>query len=59
MSLILTRSAGQKIRIGDDIEITVTRTIGKQVSFAIDAPKNITVHREEIYQLIQLEGLNS
>jgi len=53
--LILTRSQGETIYIGDDIRITVLGTNGGQVRLGIDAPQNIEVHREEIYQRIQLE----
>ena len=53
--LILTRSQGETICIGDDIRITVLGTNGGQVRLGIDAPQNIEVHREEIYQRIQSE----
>ena len=51
--LILTRRPGETIRINDDIQITVTRTQGQQVWIGIAAPREIQVHREEIYQRIQ------
>jgi carbon storage regulator len=51
--LILTRRPGETIRINDDIQITVTRTQGQQVWIGITAPREIQVHREEIYQRIQ------
>lgn len=51
--LILTRSQGETIYIGDDIRITVLGINGGQVRLGIDAPLNIEVHREEIYQRIQ------
>ena len=53
--LILTRSQGEAICIGDDIRITVLGTNGGQVRLGIDAPQNVEVHREEIYQRIQSE----
>ncbi len=54
--LILTRSQGETICIGDDIRITVLGTKGGQVRLGIDAPpQNVEVHREEIYQRIQSE----
>ena len=53
--LILTRSQGETICIGDDIRITVLGTSGGQVRLGIDAPQNVEVHREEIYQRIQSE----
>lgn len=51
--LILTRSQGETIHIGDDIRITVLGINGGQVRLGIDAPLSIEVHREEIYQRIQ------
>jgi carbon storage regulator len=53
--LVLTRSVGQKIIIGDDIEVTITGVKCNQARIAVKAPKNITVHREEIYERIQRE----
>ena len=53
--LILTRRQGETICIGDDIRITVLGTNGGQVRLGIDAPQNVEVHREEIYQRIQSE----
>jgi carbon storage regulator len=50
--LILTRKAGQKIRIGDDIEISILDIKGKQVRIGINAPDGLPVHREEIFQRI-------
>ena len=51
--LVLTRHPDQKIIIGDDIEITVLGMAGKQVKLGIEAPKDVTIHREEIYNKIQ------
>ncbi len=53
--LILTRSQGETIYIGDDIRITVLGTNGGQVRLGTDAPQNVEVHREEIYQRVQSE----
>ncbi len=50
--LILTRSVSQKIRIGDEISVTVFEVTGNQVRIGIDAPKHIAVHRSEIYDKI-------
>jgi carbon storage regulator len=54
--LTLTRKAGQKIRIGDDIEIVVREIRGRQVRLGISAPDGLTVYREELYQQILAEG---
>lgn len=54
--LILTRKVGEAISIGDDIQISIVEIKGAQVKLGIQAPKNIEVHREEIYQKIQDEN---
>ena len=54
--LILTRKKGESIVIGDDIEITVLELEEDQVRIGINAPKNISVHRKEIYLEIQAEN---
>lgn len=51
--LILTRKTGESLLIGDDIEITVLSVRGGQVKLGVKAPKNVAVHREEIYQRIK------
>lgn len=53
--LILTRRISESIIIGDDVKITVLGVKGNQVRLGIDAPKDVTVHREEIYERIQSE----
>ncbi len=50
--LILTRRPGEAIRIGDDVEVYVVAVNGNQVRLGIKAPKNVPVHREEIYAKI-------
>lgn len=55
--LILTRRAGETVMIGSDIAITVLGVKGNQVRIGINAPKDVAVHREEIYERIQNEKL--
>ena len=54
--LTLTRKAGQKIRIGDKIEIVVREVRGRQVRLGITAPEGLPVYREELYQQIAAEN---
>lgn len=53
--LVLRRNEGERIKIGDNITITVIDVWGTQVRIGIDAPIEIPVHREEIYDAIQRE----
>lgn len=53
--LILTRRIGEVLRVGDEVSITVLGIKGNQVRIGIDAPKDVAVHREEIYQRIKNE----
>ena len=54
--LVLTRRVGEKIRIADNISIAVLEIQRGQVRFAIDAPREIPVHREEVYEQVQAEN---
>lgn len=51
--LILTRKIGETIMIGESVKITVLNVKGNQVRIGIDAPKDVSIHREEIYQKIK------
>ena len=53
--LILTRRVGESLMIGDEINVTILGVKGNQVRIGVNAPRNVAVHREEIYQRIQKE----
>ena len=50
--LVISRKKGERIRIGDDIEIIIKQIDGKAVRIGIEAPKDVTVHRQEVYEKI-------
>ena len=54
--LVLTRHINEKIIIGDNIEITVVDIQGDQVSLGIEAPREVPIHRKEIYEAMQAEN---
>lgn len=53
--LILTRRVGESLMIGDDISVTLLEIKGNQARVGIEAPRNIAVHREEVYEKIQAQ----
>jgi carbon storage regulator len=55
--LILTRRVGETLMVGDEVTVTVLGVKGNQVRIGVNAPKDVSVHREEIYQRIQREKL--
>jgi carbon storage regulator len=58
MVLILTRRAGETLMIGDAITVTVFAVKGNQVRIGVNAPKNVAVHREEVYERVQKEKID-
>jgi len=55
--LILTRKSGEQIAIGDDIVITFLEIKGTQVKVGIEAPRNVTIHRQEVYERVREENM--
>ncbi len=55
--LILTRKSGEQIAIGDDIVITFLEIKGTQVKVGIEAPRHITIHRQEVYERVREENM--
>jgi len=54
--LILTRRVGETLMIGDEVSVTVLGVKGNQVRIGVNAPRNVSVHREEIYDRIRRES---
>jgi carbon storage regulator len=54
--LILTRRVGETVMIGDKVTVTVLGVKGNQVRIGVDAPRDVAVHREEIFERIRREG---
>jgi carbon storage regulator len=54
--LILTRRVGESVMIGDKVTVTVLGVKGNQVRLGVNAPRDVAVHREEIYERIKSEG---
>ena len=57
--LILTRKQGESVAIGDEIQVTVVEIQGKQVKLGVRAPREVSVHRQEIYEKIQQENIRA
>lgn len=57
--LVLTRRLGESINIGDKIKITVVDIDGKQVKIGIEAPRDISIFREEVYERIKQENIQA
>ena len=57
--LVITRKLGERITIGDNIVVTLLEVKGSQARLGIEAPRNISIHRQEIYERIRKENLDS
>jgi len=57
--LVLTRKSDEAIRLGDEIRITVIEIKGNQVRLGIEAPRDVRIHREEVYEKIMKENVMS
>jgi carbon storage regulator len=55
--LILTRKLGETIRIGNEVRITILDVKGKNIRMGIEAPTDVAVHREEVYQMIKQQNI--
>ncbi len=57
--LVLSRKRGERIVIGPNIELTIVDIRGNKVRLAVDAPRDVSIHRQEVYRRIQDEGRNA
>ena len=57
--LVITRKKGESILIGDDIEITISKIDDGSVKLAINAPREVTILRKELYEEVEKENINS
>jgi carbon storage regulator len=57
--LVLTRRLGESINIGDEIKITIVDIDGKQVKVGIEAPRDVAIFREEVYERIKQENIRA
>lgn len=57
--LILTRKLGESIAIGDGIKVTLLEVQGKQAKIGVQAPREVAIHRQEVYEKIQQENLRA
>lgn len=53
--LVLSRKVGERVRIGDEITVTIVEIRGDKVRIGIEAPETVSVHRQEVYEKIQRE----
>jgi len=57
--LIITRKIGESVMIGDDIEVTISKTVDGNIKLGINAPKEVTILRKEIYEQVKQENTNA
>jgi carbon storage regulator len=53
--LVLTRRVGEALIVGNDVSVTILGVKGNQIRIGVNAPRNVTVHREEVYERIRRE----